>query len=140
MRELIADDEILGAFPLIKQLRQNLKEQDFLAKVLQARKEAKYKLFAFDYEGRLAGLCGVMPFFVLYHSDCLYICDLVIDEALRGKGLGEKFLSEVESFAKDNGYKEIELSSSFPRQEAHRFYTDKMHFEKSGFVFKKTLF
>lgn len=140
MRELIKDNEILDVFPLMKQLRENLSKEDFLAKVLQAQKEAKYKLFAFDYEDKLAGLCGVMPFFTLYHSDCLYICDFVVDEDLRGKGLGERFLSEVESFAKDSGYREIELSSNFFRQKAHSFYTDKMHFDKSGFVFKKTLF
>lgn len=139
MIELKQEEELQKAFHLIKQLRPNLSPKDFLAKVLQAQKEAKYKLFAFDYEGKLAGLCGVMPFFTLYHSDCLYVCDFIVDEDLRGKGLGERFLNEVESFAKDSGYREIELSSSFFRQEAHRFYTDKMHFDKSGFVFKKTL-
>lgn len=139
MKELILENEILNVFFLIKQLRKNLTQKEFLAKVLQAQKEAKYKLFAFEYEGRVVSLCGVMPFFVLYHSDCLYICDFVVDAAFRGRGFGEKFLKEVESWAKSNGYREIELSSSFFREQAHRFYIDKMCFDKSGFVFKKVL-
>lgn len=46
---------------------------------------------------------------------------------VEAKGLG-RFLKEVESWAKNNGYEEIELSSSFFIEKAHRFYTDKMRF------------
>ncbi len=54
-----------------------------------------------------------MPFNVLYHNHCLYICDFVVDETLRGKGIGQAFLKKIQIWAKNQGYEELELSSSF---------------------------
>lgn len=79
-----------------------------------------------------------MPFNVLYHNHCLYICDFVVDETLRGKSIGQAFLKKIQIWAKDQGCEELELSSSFLEQ-AHEFYIQKMGFEKSGFVFKKNI-
>ncbi|WP_269149107.1 hypothetical protein [Helicobacter apodemus] len=41
--------------------------------------------------------------------------------------------------AKKEGYLQIELSSSFKREEAHRFYEKKMNFQKTSYVFVKSL-
>lgn len=41
-----------------------------------------------------------MPFNVLYHNHCLYICDFVVDEALRGKGVGQSFLKKNSNLGK----------------------------------------
>lgn len=62
---------------------------------------------------------------LLYHNHCLYICDFVVDEALRGKGIGQAFLKKIQIWAKDQGYEELELSSSFFRTQAHEFYIQK---------------
>lgn len=80
-----------------------------------------------------------MPFNVLYHNHCLYICDFVVDEKPRSKGVGRAFLEKIQNWAKEQGYEELELSSSFFRVKAHEFYVEKVDFEKSGFVFRKSL-
>lgn len=49
------------------------------------------------------------------------------------------FFKKIQIWAKDQGYEELELSSSFFRTQAHEFYIQKMNFEKSGFVFKKNI-
>lgn len=139
MRELSSNDELTSAFPLMRQLRPELKLGEYLDKIATAKAHSGYRLFAFDYDGVVAGLCGVLPFFVLYHNDCLFVADFVVDDALRGKGLGQKFFKRVESWAKNEGFKEIELSSRFFRVDAHRFYVEKLGFEKTSFVFQKAL-
>jgi hypothetical protein len=48
-------------------------------------------------------------------------------------------LSHLEELARDEGCDTIALSSSFPRPDAHRFYEEKMNFERSGYTFKKSL-
>ena len=48
-------------------------------------------------------------------------------EAYRGKRIGQRLLTEVESIAKDKMYTHIELSSSEVRTKAHKFY------ESNGF-------
>lgn len=140
MQELRRKNDLEKAFKLIKQLRPSLTLAEFLDKTELAFKTEHYKLFAFKGENdEFIALCGVMPFNVLYHEACLYICDFVVDENLRGKGVGARCLKELENWAKTQGYKELELSSSFFRKEAHSFYEEKMAFEKTGFVFKKGL-
>ncbi len=139
MKEIKLKEDLEKIYPLIKQLRNNLSLKDFLDKIQLATQTQHYKLFAYENEGSYKAACGVMPFNVLYHNHCLYICDFVVDEALRGKGIGQAFLKKIQIWAKDQGYEELELSSSFFRTQAHEFYIQKMGFEKSGFVFKKNI-
>ncbi|EAI8675273.1 GNAT family N-acetyltransferase [Campylobacter coli] len=139
MKEIKLKEDLEKIYPLIKQLRNNLSLKDFLDKIQLATQTQHYKLFAYENEGSYKAACGVMPFNVLYHNHCLYICDFVVDEALRGKGIGQAFLKKIQIWAKDQGYEELELSSSFFRTQADEFYIQKMGFEKSGFVFKKNI-
>lgn len=139
MRKLDKED-LKRAYELIKQLRTELSFKEFEAKFDLASKTQNYSLFGFeDEKSDFIALCGVMSFNVLYHTNCLYICDFVVDEKKRGQGLGRKCLQNVELWAKNEGFEEIELSSSFPRTQAHEFYEKKMNFAKTGFVFKKKL-
>ncbi|EAB5233532.1 N-acetyltransferase [Campylobacter jejuni] len=113
MKEIKLKEDLEKIYPLIKQLRNNLSLKDFLDKIQLATQTQHYKLFAYENEGSYKAACGVMPFNVLYHNHCLYICDFVVDEALRGKGIGQAFLKKIQIWAKDQGYEELELSSSF---------------------------
>ncbi len=89
MKEIRNTREIETAYPLMKQLRPSLSREDFVAKVLERQKSMHYRFFAtYDDKQRLIGLCGIMPFHVLYREKCLYICILVIDSNLRGQGFG----------------------------------------------------
>lgn len=45
---------------------------------------------------QLVESCLFMPFNVLYHNHCLYIYDFVVDETLRGKGMGQAFLKKIQ--------------------------------------------
>ncbi|ECR2888529.1 GNAT family N-acetyltransferase [Campylobacter coli] len=113
MREINLKEDLEKIYPLIKQLRNNLSLEDFLEKFQLAKKTQHYKLFAYEDKGAFKAACGVMPFNVLYHNHCLYICDFVVDETLRGKGIGQAFLKKIQIWAKNQGYEELELSSSF---------------------------
>lgn len=66
-----------------------------------------------------------MPFNVLYHNHCLYICDFVVDETLRGKGIGQAFLKKIQIWVKNQGYEELELSSSFLEHKLMNFISKK---------------
>ena len=58
----------------------------------------------------------------------LVIEDVVVDESLRGKGIGTKLMAQLDSFAvSKNCIYAILVSSGF-RKNAHRFY------EKNGFT------
>ncbi|CAM2962923.1 GNAT family N-acetyltransferase [Helicobacter burdigaliensis] len=135
----ITQNELKIIYPIMQELRPTLNFEEFSTKFPLMQKEQKYQLFAFKEKDEFVALCGVMPFNVFYRDNCLYVCDFVVKEELRGKGIGERFLKEIETLAKKQGYKQIELSSSFKREKAHKFYVEKMGFSKVSFVFLKDL-
>ncbi len=69
----------------------------------------------------------------------VWVCDLVTDDNHRSNGYGEKLLSYVHGWAKENGYESVALSSGLQRRDAHRFYEDRMHYDKVSYVFRTSL-
>lgn len=68
-----------------------------------------------------------------------YVYAMIVDEELRGQGIGSELLNAAAQYAKEDGCKKIELDSGFHREKAHQFYVDKMGFEKRAFLFSKDL-
>ena len=71
-------------------------------------------------------VCGVIVinFITPVHENGLWalISALVIDESLRGAGIGQKLLVASEQIARNKKCSQIELSSSERRTRAHNFY------------------
>jgi len=77
--------------------------------------------------------------------DCLwlqrdvgYICDLVVDQAHRGSGIGTALVDKAVEFATQRNCRQVELDSGFHRPAAHQFY-EKRGFEKRAFLFSKII-
>ena len=64
---------------------------------------------------------------------------MVTDTNIRSKGYGEKLLTYVHEWAKENKYESVALSSGLQRTDAHRFYEDRMNYDKVSYVFKTSL-
>ena len=67
-----------------------------------------------------------------------HICELVVDEAFRGKSIGTDLIKTASEVAKKRGCKKIELDSAFNRKRAHNFY-NKIGFENRAYLFSKNL-
>ncbi len=140
MIRLQTDTEIARAFPVMRQLRTQLRDAaEFVARVREGEKAENYMLFGLEDGGEIVAACGVQAMVTLYYDRCLWVCDLVTDSGRRSRGFGEQLLSEVEAWAGRNGFRQIALSSGLQRVDAHRFYTDKMRYDKTSFVFMKKL-
>jgi len=61
-----------------------------------------------------------------------WIEDVVVDNAVRGRGVGEALTLAAVKVAKDRGAKTVDLTSRQSRKAAHRLY------EKSGFHVRDT--
>jgi ribosomal protein S18 acetylase RimI-like enzyme len=61
-----------------------------------------------------------------------WIEDVVVDDAVRGRGIGEALTLAAVSLAKSRGAKTVDLTSRQSRKAAHRLY------EKSGFHVRDT--
>ncbi len=75
----------------------------------------------------------------LYYGRFVWVCDLVTDSSQRSNGYGERLLSYVHKWAKENDYESVVLSSGLKRIDAHRFYEKRMGYDKVSYVFKKPL-
>ncbi|MGX1265356.1 GNAT superfamily N-acetyltransferase [Rossellomorea marisflavi] len=112
------------------------------AEQMQARleriveKEDHYTLGS-EMDGRMVGMIGFHTGY-LYTQDEMYarVIALVVDPAIRNKGIGGELLKEAESRAKSLGATGMGLNSGNrkEREDAHRFY------ERMGYTAKSTGF
>ena len=63
---------------------------------------------------------------------------LVVDEAVRGRGVGRKMMEEAERIFRADGAGILELTSNMRRADAHRFY-EKLGYQRTSFRFAKEL-
>ena len=139
IKELQSQEEILHAFPVMNQLRTHLDEKAYLDLVIEAKEKDMYRLFALYDQGEIVAVTGFKPMITLYYGRYVWICDLVTDYYKRSNGYGDKLITYVHEWAKENGYESVALSSGLQRTDAHRFYEEKMDYDKVSYVFKKNL-
>ncbi|GCD84067.1 putative N-acetyltransferase YhdJ [Parageobacillus thermoglucosidasius] len=138
-KELRTKEEILAGFSVMKHLRTHLDENSYLELVMEAQQKEGYRLVALYDHGKMVAITGFMPMITLYNGRFIWVCDLVTAPSERSKGYGEKLLSYVHQWAEENGYGIVSLSSGLQRVDAHRFYEEKMQYDKVSYVFLKRL-
>ncbi|MFS0635967.1 GNAT family N-acetyltransferase [Mesobacillus foraminis] len=139
MRELSNKEEWLEAFPVMNQLRTHLDEAGYLQLIEEAAEKEGYKMAALFEGSKIAAVIGFMPMITLYHGRFIWVCDLVTHQERRSKGYGKALLKFAENWAQEHDYKLVSLSSGLQREEAHRFYQEKMEYDKVSYVFLKNL-
>lgn len=138
VKELVNNEELLKAFPVMKQLRTHLIEETYLNLILDMKKEG-YKIFALYVDEEIVAVAGVIKLTNIYYGKHVWVNDLVTDINKRSNKYGQILLSFINKWAKENGCNVVALSSGLQRLEAHNFYELKMGFDKVSYVFKKQL-
>jgi GNAT superfamily N-acetyltransferase len=119
--ECVGTDAFQAIWPVMRQLRNTLSEEQFLARVKAAQGEG-YRLCAAVHEGRPVGAIGWRIVNDLASGRSLYIDDLVADEAARGTGVGRVLMDFARGEAVRLGCDQLRLNSGFQRKGAHAFY------------------
>ena len=138
IRELKTADEWKMAFPVMKQLRTHLNLEEFVA-LVTAMQPQGYRLFALFDDGTIVAVTGVSQQLNLYYGNHMFVYDLVTDEAGRSKGYGEALLSYIHELARELGCGMVALTSGLQRVDAHRFYEDKMGYDRKSYAYVKEL-
>jgi GNAT superfamily N-acetyltransferase len=136
--ELTNTKQWLDAFPIMKQLRTDLTEETYI-ELLQDMSKDGYKLFAMYVEDEIVSLVGLSWRINFYNKRHIFIYDLVTDVSQRSFGYGEKLLKYIHDWANENGAEYVALESGLQRSDAHRFYEDKLEYDKWCYSFRKTL-
>lgn len=136
--ELTNTKQWLEAFPIMKQLRTDLTEETYI-ELLQDMSKDGYKLYAMSVEDEIVSLVGLSWRINFYNKRHIFIYDLVTDVSQRSFGYGEKLLKYIHDWANENGAEYVALESGLQRSDAHRFYEDKLNYDKWCYSFRKTL-
>lgn len=121
IRIAITDTEIAACYPVMRELRPHIAEDQFLSQV-RNQESAGYRLaFVQEPEG-LVAVAGFRVGVNLAWGRFLYVDDLVTLPAHRSKGYGAKLLAWLKEYAAKEGCLQMHLDSGIQRKEAHRFY------------------
>ncbi len=83
-----------------------------------------------EIDGSVAGWAHVLPQHRMEHDANAELAGLVVDERMRGSGIGTALLHAVEAWAREHGYPELIVRSNVIRDRAHRFYLREGYAEK----------
>ncbi|MEI5908472.1 GNAT family N-acetyltransferase [Bacillus spongiae] len=122
----------------MNQLRTDLTEVSYL-KLFQEMKKDGYQLFALSIENEIVSLAGIAMRVNFYNKRHIYIYDLITSSSHRSKGYGERLLNFIHTFAKESGAEYVALESGLNRVEAHRFYEEKLDYDKWCYSFRKKI-
>jgi len=136
--ELTNQNQFLEAFPILNQLRTDLTEVSYL-ELLTQMKQNGYKLFALYREQSIIVVAGISLQVNFYNKKYVFVYDLITDAAHRSQGYGYRLLSYIDEWAKSNGAQFVALESGIQRIDAHRFYEEKLNYDKWCYSFRKLL-
>jgi GNAT superfamily N-acetyltransferase len=138
IEELQTREEWREAFPVMRELRTTLNEQAYLDLFSNMVREG-YRLFALRDSGVIVSLAGIAILTNFSYGRYVWVHDLVTTSRVRSKGYGSRLLEFVEEVARRENCRVVALSSGLERTDAHRFYQKQMNYDKTSYVFKKTL-
>ena len=119
-----SDREILDCYPVMAELRDHLKREEFVRTVKRLSEIAGYKL-AYLVDGEIKAVAGFRISEWLAAGKYLEIDDLVATGSERSKGYGGELFDWLVEYAKRNNCDQVRLVSRVTRLDAHRFYLKK---------------
>ncbi len=132
----VSDEEITLCFPVMRQLRPDVAEAEFVPKV-KRQQRGGYVLACLEDGGRAVSVAGYRVIDNLVSDRHLYVDDLVTLEDRRSRGFGKVLFDWLVERARQDGCRTLELDSGVQRFHAHRFYlTNRMIISAHHFVLR----
>ena len=115
------DTEIQACYPVMKELRPDILEEEFVNRIRELQKYG-YRLVYLQESGIPVALAGFRLSESLAWKRYLYVDDLVTLSNNRSKGYGAALLNWLTDYAAREGCEQFHLDSGVQRKDAHRFY------------------
>jgi len=131
------DTEIIGCYPVMRELRPHLEKESFVFRV-RAQEKMGYMLAYFQDLGSPVAVAGFRLGESLAWGRFLYVDDLVTLSGHRSRGYGTALLSWLAEFAAKEGCEQLHLDSGVQRKDAHRFY-EREGMKLASFHFSKMI-
>lgn len=122
IRKIVLDADLKATYPVMKQLRTHLSEQEYVERAKRQQSKGGYIVAALEDEGQVRCVAGYRISECLSWGKFLYVDDLVSDQNARSKNYGKQMMDWLLAEARQNGCQELHLDSGVQRHAAHRFY------------------
>ncbi len=120
IREIVLED-LPGLVPLVEQLGYRCTASDLVERYKSI--QGNSILAAFTETGTPCGYVQVGIFSSLHFPVSIEVIALVVEEKVRGNGLGKRLMLAAEDWARKQGVNQVWLRSGIKRESAHAFYT-----------------
>ncbi len=131
-------EERMLAFPLVKQMYDELDVATYQNYLHDIMKEPNYFMLACVLGDKIIGIGGYWILTRFYAGRMIQVGNLVVDKAHRKSGVAKMIMSEIEKIGREKGCQESILDSYMKNSEAHKFFFREGYAIK-GFHFMKTL-
>ncbi len=121
IRTATTDAEIAACFPVMRELRPHIAEDEFLSRV-RGQQNTGYRLAYVLEADAVVAVAGFRIGENLAWGRFMYVDDLVTLPAHRSRGHGARLLSWLRQQAASEGCQQLHLDSGMQRKDAHRFY------------------
>lgn len=115
------DTEIAACFPIMRELRPHIQEDEFVPRIKHQQKDG-YRLVFIKDGNTVVAVAGIRIGENLAWGRFLYVDDLVTSANHRSNGYGTNMLIWLREYALDEGCHQLHLDSGMHREDAHRFY------------------
>ena len=129
---------LIKSFEIMKELRTDLTLESYL-ELYEVMEQEGYELYALYNDTEIQALAGVAIKTNFYNKKHLWVYDLVTRSASRSSGYGKELMQFLTDYALENNCVYIALESGLQRLDAHRFYEEKLEFERFCYSFRKSL-
>lgn len=138
IKKLNSKEEILLAFPIIRQRYQQLSLEKFSEQIGEMIEMNDFKMIGSFLDGKIVGVCGYWILRMLYCGRYIQLSSFIVDEEKRGLGIGRKIIAEIEKIGKELQCEKIILDSYTENKKSHSLYY-REGFYIRGFHFMKDL-
>jgi GNAT superfamily N-acetyltransferase len=122
IKPLSHQQDFLMAFPVMKQLRPHIEDEQQFIEQIQRMQMQDYVLVAMLEADEIIGLAGYRIQENLLYGRFLYVDDLVVTESHRSSGCGARLLHAVMEIAKQQNCHEFVLDTGLSMSLAQKFY------------------
>jgi GNAT superfamily N-acetyltransferase len=120
--KVTTDEQILATRAVMRELRPNIPETEYLATIRRMMQTNGYQLVALCAGATVLAVAGYRFMEMLYCGKILYVDDLNTDEHYRSQGYGKTLMEWLKAEAQAEGCGQLHLDSGVQREATHRFY------------------
>ncbi|MDN3596777.1 GNAT family N-acetyltransferase [Zunongwangia endophytica] len=132
----ILKDQLDLIIPLIQDLAKDPIPAEVLKERFEQMLKQNYQCFGIFMDSKIIGVFGLWEMTRHYAGKIYEVDHIVIAEAHRGQGIGEKLFSFIDDLAKKNNAATVELNTYVENFKSHKFYMNQGYVIR-GYHFQK---